>query len=57
MMIDVSGSMNTANRITVAKNAAKAVVETFSNNDFVGVIQFSGTASALVSSSIMRATT
>ena len=36
-MIDTSGSM-TGDRMTLAIDAAKAVVNTLSNNDFVGVI-------------------
>ena len=56
MIIDVSGSMSVGNRLSSAQSAAKAVIETFSNNDFVGVIKFSTTAQALSSSRIMRAT-
>lgn len=32
------------NRITLAKEAAKSVVNTLSNNDFLGVITFGSTA-------------
>ena len=55
-MIDTSGSMF-GDRMTIAKDAAKAVVNTLSNSDFVGVINFGSTASALFSNKIIRATT
>jgi secreted protein with Ig-like and vWFA domain len=36
-------------RIEIAKEAAKSVVNTFSNNDFVGVVTFSDDAQTLYS--------
>lgn len=45
------------NRINIAKSAAKAVVNTLSNNDFIGVVTFSSDANYLVSDRITRATT
>ena len=56
-MIDVSGSMSSNGRMQAAINAAQAVLATFSNNDFVGFIQFSGSASPLLNGQIKRATT
>ena len=55
LMIDTSGSMH-GDRLQIAKDAATAVVNTLSNNDFVGVIQFGSTASTLYSNKIIRAT-
>ena len=55
LIIDTSGSMN-GERITIAKSAAKAVVNTLSNNDFLGVISFGSTATTVHSSKITRAT-
>jgi hypothetical protein len=49
--------MSNNNRITTAIAAAKAVVNTFSNNDFIGVIKFSSSASSLGNGQIKRATT
>ena len=43
LMVDISGSMD-GNRINLAKEAAKSVINTLSNNDFIGVITFSSTA-------------
>lgn len=43
--------------MATAINAAKAVINTLSNQDFVGVIKFSSLASALVSNQTKRATT
>ena len=40
VVIDVSGSMGTANRITLAKEAALAVLNTLTWNDRVGFILF-----------------
>jgi Mg-chelatase subunit ChlD len=57
LIIDVSGSMSSNNRIATAIAAAKAAVNTFSNNDFIGVIKFSSSASSLVNGQIKRATT
>lgn len=54
-MIDTSGSMF-GDRLQIAKDAATAVVNTLSNSDFVGVINFGSSASALHSNKIIRAT-
>ena len=42
--------------INLAKTAAKKVVDTLSNNDFVGVVAFSQNATSLVTDKITRAT-
>ena len=55
LMIDTSGSMS-GERIDIAKSAAKSVVNTLSNNDFLGVISFGSTATTVYSSKITRAT-
>ena len=55
LIIDTSGSMS-GSRLTIAKSAAKAVVGTFSNSDFVGVLEFDSSSNTLVSSQITRAT-
>ena len=41
LIIDTSGSMELS-KIDIAKEAAKRVINTLSNNDFVGVVKFSG---------------
>ena len=46
LFIDISGSMD-GNRINIAKQAAKSVVNTLSNNDFLGVVTFSTSATYL----------
>lgn len=43
-------------RLQIAKDAAKSVVNTLSNNDFLGVIEFSSEATYVVSEKITRAT-
>ena len=55
LMIDTSGSMY-GERLILAKDAATAVVNTLSNSDFVGVINFATSASSVDSSKITRAT-
>lgn len=55
LLIDVSGSMY-GDRMTLAKDAASAVINTLSNSDFVGVIKFSSSAQVVYSSKIIRAT-
>lgn len=54
-MIDTSGSMY-GDRMTLAKSAATAVVNTLSNNDFLGVISFGSSASSVYSDKVTRAT-
>ena len=44
LVIDVSGSMHRFSRLDLAKEAAKTVVNTLTNFDFVGLVTFSGTA-------------
>lgn len=51
LIIDISGSMQ-GTRIEIAKEAAKSVVNTFSNNDFVGVVTFSNNAQTLYSNKL-----
>ncbi|KAI8511664.1 hypothetical protein Bbelb_107640 [Branchiostoma belcheri] len=41
IVIDVSGSMDTANRIDLAKQAALTVLDTLTARDWVGVVSFS----------------
>ena len=54
-MIDTSSSM-LGDGLDVAKTAAKSVISTLSNNDFVGVISFDNIAKTLVANRITRAT-
>ena len=54
-MIDTSGSMF-GDRLSIAKDAATAVINTLSNSDFVGVISFSNKARNIYSNKIIRAT-
>lgn len=56
VIIDKSGSMN-GTRIELAKEAAKSVVETLSNSDFVGVVAFSSEADTIGNGQIVRAST
>ena len=55
LMIDTSASM-LGDGLEVAKTAAKSVINTLSNNDFVGVINFGSTAKTVYTSKITRAT-
>ena len=55
LMIDTSGSMY-GSRLSIAIDAAKAVVNTLSNSDFVGVIEFSTSATNVDKNRITRAT-
>ena len=43
IIIDVSGSMS-GSRMSLAKDAAKSVINTLGNTDFVGVVQFESSA-------------
>jgi Mg-chelatase subunit ChlD len=54
-MIDTSGSM-TGERLTLAKDAATNVINTLGNSDFVGVLNFGSTVSAVYTDKITRAT-
>ncbi|XP_019645836.1 PREDICTED: VWFA and cache domain-containing protein CG16868-like [Branchiostoma belcheri] len=44
IVIDISGSMNTAHRIDLAKQAALTVLDTLTARDWVGVVSFSNEA-------------
>ena len=44
LVIDVSGSMRSFNRLSTAKDAAKTVVNTLTNFDYVGLVTFSDSA-------------
>ena len=55
LAIDVSTSMNRGGK-NLALKACKSVINTLSNNDFIGVVVFSQNASSLVSDQITRAT-
>ena len=44
LVIDVSGSMGSFNRLSIAKDAAKTVVNTLTNFDYVGLVTFSNDA-------------
>ncbi len=56
ILIDVSGSMS-GSRMNIAIDAASAVVNTLSNNDFLGVIKFHSAAEVVFSDKIVRAKT
>lgn len=43
-------------RLDIAKEAGKSVVNTLSNNDFVGVISFNSEVQSLYSNKVLRAT-
>jgi len=43
-MIDTSGSMNTDDRINLAKQAAKSVLKTLTEHDYATVIEFNSMA-------------
>ena len=43
------------NKLPIAKEAAKRVINTLSNNDFIGVVSFSDNASILYKSGLNRA--
>uniref|UniRef100_A0A6T6WEA5 VWFA domain-containing protein n=1 Tax=Bicosoecida sp. CB-2014 TaxID=1486930 RepID=A0A6T6WEA5_9STRA len=43
IVLDMSGSMALMNRASIARDAAKSVLETLTVNDFVAVIAFAGT--------------
>ena len=55
LIIDISGSMS-GNRITIAKSAAKSVINTLSNSDFIGVLAFNDEVTTLNSNRVVRAT-
>lgn len=54
LLLDISGSMNDNFKLDSAKEALISVVNTLSNNDFVGVVTFSDVAEG---NSLARATT
>jgi voltage-dependent calcium channel alpha-2/delta-1 len=56
IIIDTSGSMY-GQKLTIAKDAATNVVNTLSNSDFVGVLQFGSSAEQVYTKKITRATT
>lgn len=56
LVVDVSTSMEKRKGINLAKTAAKTVIDTLSNNDFIGVIAFSQNSTSLVTDKITRAT-
>ena len=43
-------------RLTIAKGAAKSVISTLSNSDFIGVLAFNDEVKALNSNKVVRAT-
>ena len=55
LIIDISGSMD-GQKLNLAKDAAKAVVNTLSNSDFVAIISFSNVARSIYKNRITRAT-
>ena len=55
LLIDVSGSMS-GNNIILAKESARAVVNTLSNNDFFGVVSFESSAATVYTDKLLRAT-
>ena len=54
--IDNSGSMS-GTPISLAREAGKEIIDTLSNNDYVGVIKYSTYANYVYSDKIIRATT
>ena len=44
LVLDVSGSMDTAGRIDIAKDAAKTIVDTLSIFDYFAVVTFNDAA-------------
>merc|ERR1719473_170127 len=46
IVLDRSGSMHTAGRMTAAKNAAKAVVDTLNHADYATIVAFSDSATS-----------
>ena len=57
LVIDVSGSMNQRNRLELAKDAAKTVINTLTNFDFIGVVIFSDAARTVRFTTLVPATT
>ena len=55
LIIDTSASM-IGDKLELAKTAAKSVINTLSNNDFLGVINFGSTARTVYTNKITRAT-
>lgn len=55
LIIDVSGSMKDS-RFEKAKQIAEDIINTLSNNDFLGVIAFSDNATRVYSNTMIRAT-
>lgn len=57
IIVDVSGSMSTGSRMSLAIEAAQNVVNTLGNTDFVGVVKFDSSSYQVYSDKILRATT
>ena len=55
LVIDVSGSMGDFGRLELAKDAAKTVIDTLTNFDYVGVVIFSDAASTLYTTTMVPA--
>ena len=55
LFFDVSGSMS-GSKLTAAKEATKAVIDTLSNKDFVGIVAFNNTAQ-IIGNNFERSTT
>ena len=56
LIIDTSGSMGENGKMGMAIQAAKSVINTLSNSDFVGVVEFNSDAKTIYSNRILRAT-
>ena len=57
IVLDVSGSMRNAGRMDLAKQAAKKLLDTLTDVDYVGLVQFSSSAStALGATTLLPAT-
>ena len=55
LVIDNSGSMS-GTKLKAAQSAAKSVLNTLSNNDFIGIIAFNGTSTYLRNRTLIRST-
>ena len=57
LILDLSGSMGSANRMALMQDAAKQVVGTLTIHDYVNVVPFSSSANILLGTTLLQATT